>query len=271
MKLAISEATTMPASFAEDVAAAAGGGWVGLEVWLTKLEKHLETESATSTKSLIADKNIQLVAAAYQGGLLLSQGDARKAHFDHFRRRLEICEALSIPTMLLVADFTRTIEATDLERAVVSLAQAAQWAAGFGVKLGLEFRAGNTFCSSLDTAIRIVEACGEPNVGVCLDVLHMMAGPSKLEDLTLLTPANLAHVQLCDVLCVPREMVSDSDRIFPGDGDWPLWEITRRIQAIGYNQWWSLELMNPTFWQTKPTQVAELGLAAMKRTCKEAN
>ena len=34
---------------------------------------------------------IALVAAAYQGGLLLSQGEQRKAHFDHFKRRLDLC------------------------------------------------------------------------------------------------------------------------------------------------------------------------------------
>ena len=52
---------------------------------------------------------------------------------------------------------------TDLERAVVSLTQAAQWAAGFDVRLALEFRGSSSFCASLDTAVGLVAACGEPN------------------------------------------------------------------------------------------------------------
>ena len=46
MRLCISEATTLPATFAEDVEAYAEAGCTGMEVWLTKLENHLERHSA---------------------------------------------------------------------------------------------------------------------------------------------------------------------------------------------------------------------------------
>src|SRR5262249_49068665 len=123
------------------------------------------------------------------------------------------------PTLVLVADFTQTVDSTSLGRAIVSLKQAAQWAAGFGVRLALEFRGADTFCSCLETAILLVEQCGEPNVGVCLDAFHYYKGPSKFEDLDRLKMANLAHVQVCDVAGVPRELMTDSDRVFPGEGD----------------------------------------------------
>ena len=66
---------------------------------------------------------------------------------------------------------------------MVSLTQAAQWAAGFDVTLALEFRARDAFCASLDTALALIEQCGEPNVGVNLDLFHYYTGPSKFEDL----------------------------------------------------------------------------------------
>ena len=54
-------------------------------------------------------------------------------------------------------------------------------------------------------------AADEPNLGVNLDVFHYYTGPSKFEDLAQLTPANLAFVQVCDVLEVPRELATDAD------------------------------------------------------------
>src|SRR5438874_11373676 len=215
MDICLSEATTMPATFAEDVEACAGGGFPALEVWLTKLEKPLEAHSPEDTRRMLAEKNVRLAAAAYQGGLLLSQGEQRKAHFDHFRRRLELCQGFGIGTLLVVADFVQAVDATALERAVVSLKQAGQWAAGFGVRLALEFRAADTFCASLDTAVRLVAACGEPNVGVCLDTFHFFTGPSKEADLELLSPENLFWVQLSDLAGIPRELATDADRILP--------------------------------------------------------
>jgi 4-hydroxyphenylpyruvate dioxygenase len=209
-----------------------------------------------------------LAAASYQGGLLLSQGEQRKAHFDHFRRRLDLCQQFGIPILLVVADFVGKVDATGLERAVVSLTQAAQWAAAFDVRLALEFRGTATFCSSLDTALALVARCGEPNVGVNLDVFHFYTGPSKFHDLDLLTPANLAFVQLCDLAGTPRELAGDSDRVLPGDGDFHLGPVVERLRAIGYDGWVSVELMNPTLWQANAVQVAEVAFTALRRLLK---
>jgi len=119
---------------------------------------------------------------------LLSQGEQRRAHFDHFKRRLDLCQSFAIPTLVVVADFVETVDEQGLERAVVSLARRRGGPAPseFG---GLEFRGRSTFCASLDTALAVVRACGEPNVGVCLDVFHYYTGPSKFEDLGLLERA----------------------------------------------------------------------------------
>jgi sugar phosphate isomerase/epimerase len=168
--------------------------------------------------------------------------------------------------MLVVADFVEAFQLTALERAVVSLKQAAQWAAGFDVRLALEFRGKATFCASLDTALSLVNQCDEPNVGVNLDVFHYYTGPSKFEDLGLLTPQNLAFVQLSDLAGVPRELATDADRVLPGDGDFQLEPILKQLRHLGYEGWVSLELMNPQLWQTKATQVVELGMMALKRT-----
>ncbi len=269
MKPCISQATTLPTPFADDIAGHAEGGWRAVEVWLTKLETHLETCSAHDTQRLLSDRGVTPAAAAYQGGLLLSQGEQRRAHVEHFKRRLDLCQALGIPTLVLMADFVERPNAVALQRAVASLAQAGQWAAGFGVTLALEFRGADAFCASLDTAVALVEQCGEPNVGVCLDVFQYYKGPSKPEDLGLLTSKNVAHVQLCDVAGVPRELMTDADRVLPGEGDFLLAPILLRLREIGYTRFVSLELMNPVVWRSKPSQVSELGLASLTRTLQE--
>jgi len=265
MKPCISQATTLPNPFAADLADYAGGGCTAVEVWLTKLEQHLETASADDTAKALADRGIALAAAAYQGGLLLSQGEQRKAHFDHFQRRLDLCQQFAIPTMVLVADFAQKVEQQSLGRALVSLVEAARWAAGFGVRLALEFRGADAFCNNLDTAITLVEQCGEPNVGVCLDAFHFYKGPSKADDLARLTATNLAHVQVCDVAGVPRELMTDSDRVMPGDGDFRLAPLVQRLREIDYTGYVSLELFNPVLWQVKPVQVIDAGVRALGR------
>lgn len=268
MKPCLSEATTMPASFVEDVEACAAAGWVALEVWLTKLETALERHTAEELKRIVADKGVTLAAASYQGGLLLGQGEARREHYEHFKRRLDLCQQFGIRTLLVAADAVAKVSATELQRSVVSLAQAAQWAAGFGVTLALEFRGGDAFPACLDTALSLVEACGESNVGVNLDVFHWCKGNSKNEDLARLTANNLAFVQLCDVAGVPRELMTDSDRVLPGDGDFYLRPILEHLRKIGYTGFVSVEVLNPMLWQAKPSLVGEMALAALNRVIR---
>ncbi|HEV3385016.1 MAG TPA: sugar phosphate isomerase/epimerase [Gemmata sp.] len=261
----ISQATTLSSSFADDVANYRATSCRNVEVWLTKLEKHLEEVSLSDTRKAIEDAGIELGAAAYQGGLLLSQGEQRKAHFDHFRRRLDLCQAFNIRTLIVAADFAQDIDFQAIGRSIVSLAQAGQWAAAFGVRLALEFRGTDSFCTSLDTAIALVSQCREANVGICLDAFHYYKGPSKLEDLERLTAANLFHVQVCDVAGVPRELMTDSDRIMPGEGDFQLNQLIQKLQVIGYTGVVSLELMNPELWRANAKQVIELGLTSLER------
>ena len=265
MKPCISQATTMPCSFADDVAHYADAGCDAIEVWLTKLENHLEKNSASDTCKLLEERGMTLAAAAYQGGLLLSQGEQRKAHYEHFRKRLDLCQQFGIKTLLVVADFVDKVVDADLSRAVVSLTQAAQWAAGYGVTLALEFRGKNTFCASLDTGLALVQACGEPNVGVNLDVFHYYIGPSKFEDFASLTLDRLAHVQIADVSSVARELATDADRVLPGDGDFQLAPILDVLRRLGYQGWVSLELMNPVLWRANPKQVAEIAFTSLRR------
>jgi hypothetical protein len=61
---------------------------------------------------------------------------------------------------------------------------------------GAEFRRDSTFCAQPRHGPGgAVAGAGEANVGVNLDVFHYYTGPSKFEDLDLLTPQTLAFVR----------------------------------------------------------------------------
>jgi 2-keto-myo-inositol isomerase len=261
----ISQVTTLPASFADDLVHAAEAGFASIEIWLTKFEQHLKSASAADTAKLIADSGLSLAAASYQGGLLVAADEQRTIHFDHFKNRLDLCQRFGIPVMVLSADLSSSVDGLSLGRAMKSLTEAARWAAGFGVRLALEFRGGDAFCSCLDTAITLVEQCAEPNLGICLDAFHYYKGPSKPEDLERITAKNLAHVQVCDVEGIPRELMTDADRVLPGDGSFRIAPIVARLREIRYAGAVSLELMNPMLWQGSARQLVGLGKQALDR------
>jgi 4-hydroxyphenylpyruvate dioxygenase len=59
--------------------------------------------------------------------------------------------------------------------------------------------------------------------------------------------------------------MTDADRVLPGDGDFRFGPVVETLKRIGYDGYVSLEVTNPVLWQMKLTQVAELGLMALRR------
>jgi 2-keto-myo-inositol isomerase len=267
---ALCQVCTLGAAFEDDIDSCADAAGGALELWLTKLEEYLSTHSPADVRTRAEDRGVKLVAAAYQGGILLSQGDARREAWTQFERRLDLCAELGVPTLVVTADFLGPFTDTDIQRAQVSLKQAGQAARQRGVRLAMEFQARNTFLNNLETAAMFVHSVQEPAVGLCLDVFHYQVGPSKAEDLGHLTAANLFHVQVSDVADRPRELAGDGDRILPGDGDFPLGRIFDHLRQINYTGAVSLELLNPMFWQIPADRVAEIGLTALRKSMGQA-
>ncbi|MDR3623031.1 MAG: sugar phosphate isomerase/epimerase [Paludisphaera borealis] len=261
----ISQATTMSTSLEADLTAYPKSGWTTIELWLTKVETYLRDHTVADLRALLDASGLRAAAASAQGGLLLSRGAERAAHWEHFRSRLAVLRELDVPTLVVAVDFNRELKAEDYPLAAASLAEAGELAGSFGVRLAVEFQKGAAFCSSLDTTLALIAQCRSPHVGVCLDLFHYYTGPSKFEDLAYLDRNNLAWVQICDLSGTPRELAGDGDRIFPGEGDFQIEPILDHLGAIGYDGPVSLEVLNPHLWRIPVDRVADLGYQAVCR------
>ena len=271
MKPAISQVCSLNSPFEKDIEDYAAGACRAIELWLGKLDAYLETHSTDDVRRLLDEQQMAAPVASFQGGLLISQGDARREHWEHFSKRLVLLRELNVQTLVVACDVMGPLAQQDLERVQASLGQAAVRAGEKGIRLALEFQSSATFGNNLQTAAALVNETGSPHLGLCFDVFHYYAGPSKAEDLAYVTPQNLFHVQLCDVAGTPREFAGDADRILPGDGDFQLQPILDHFHAIGYEGYVSLELMNPQIWHVPARQFGEIGMTCLRRLLAQAS
>ena len=271
MKPAISQVCTLEASLEADFEDYAAGACEAIELWLGKVEGYLEDHSVDDVRRLLDENELVAPVAAYQGGLLTSQGDARREHWNHFARRLQLCNQLGVQTLILACDVHGPLTQQDLDRISMSLGQAAVAAGEKNVRLALEFQAQATFGNNLQTAAALVAECNEPALGLCLDVFHYYCGPSKPDDIGYLSSENLFHIQLSDLAGQPRELASDADRILPGDGDFLLEPLLTSIKECGYRDYVSVELMNPDIWRVPPRQFGEIAMTALRRVLGQAS
>ena len=262
---ALSQVCTLHSAFDKDIEDYAAGRCAAIEIWLTKLETYLTSHSLDDVRRLLDQNGVTATAASFQGGLLDSQGDARREHWDHFARRLELCQQLSISTLVVACDVAHPHGKRDLERVRASLSLLANSGQQHEVKIAMEFQAAAAVGNNLHTMAALVSETRNPFLGINFDAFHYYVGPSKSEDLGLLDSGLVFHVQLCDLADVPREYATDADRILPGDGDLPLDKIASSLRAIDYQHAVSVELMNPHIWQIPPRQFGEIGITALRK------
>jgi 2-keto-myo-inositol isomerase len=262
---ALSQVSCLNSPFDRDLEDFAAAGCQSVEVWFTKLETYLESHQLKDVRYWLEKTGLTLTVASFQGGLLASQGEARREAWDLFRRRLDLCRELNIGTLVVACDVPPPLTQQTIERMQVSLTQVAQEAGQRGLRAALEFQAASAFGNNLQSAAALVADVASPHLGLCLDAFHYFVGPSKTEDLAYLTADNLFHVQLCDLADTPRELARDSHRILPGDGDIPLAPLIYHLRRIRYPGCISIELMNPSLWQIPPLQLADAGMAALRR------
>ena len=271
MKPAIATVFSLEAPLAAVLDDYAAGHVDAVDLWLGHVDAFVKEQGVTALRERLAAVGIAPVAASFQGGLLTSQGEARREHWRHFGERLTLCRDLGIPVLVVAGDAFGPLGEEDLGRLSMSLGEASKQAADAGVRLALEFDARASFPNNLQSAVAVVEQVGSPALGVCLDWFHFTVGPSKPLDLWLLTKDNVAHVQLSDIADVPREMAADADRILPGEGASPPDDLVARLREVGYEGAVAVELHNPALWRVPPRQFGEIAMTALRRVLGQAS
>jgi 2-keto-myo-inositol isomerase len=262
----LSQVCSLSSPFEKDLEDYAAGHVTSVELWFTKLENYVASHSTKAVRELLDQFGLTAPVVSFQGGLLTSQGDARREAWEQFHKRIALCREIGIGTIVIAGDILPPLDQVGLDRVQTSLVQVAQACGAAGLRAALEFQSTAVFGNNLQTAAALVAEVGSPHLGLCFDVFHYHCGPSKLEDLGYLTRENLFHVQLCDLSDVPRELARDADRILPGDGDLPLAPVVARLREIAYEGPVSVELMNPQLWQVPARQFGEIAITALRRT-----
>src|SRR5260370_21547376 len=106
---AISQVCTLHVPFEKDIEEFAAGHCSAIEIWWGKLEAYLKEHSLDDVRRLLGENEMAAPVASYQGGLLTSQADARREHWELFAHRLELCRAGGIGTMVVAGDLDGTL------------------------------------------------------------------------------------------------------------------------------------------------------------------
>jgi sugar phosphate isomerase/epimerase len=129
------------------------------------------------------------------------------------------------------------------------------------------------FSANLNTlaeGVFVAAHSGHPDACLLLDSYHLYKGGSPLGGLRFLHGDKLPLFHINDWPEIPREKITDADRIWPGDGVAPLVPLLRTLAEIGFGGYLSLELFHPGYWAMDPLEAARLGREKLQAVAEAA-
>ncbi len=172
----------------------------------------------------------------------------RTKTFDRAERKFDVMAEIGTD-LILVCSNVSSSAIGGLDRAAADLRELAERAGSRGLRIGYEALAWGRFVNDHRDAWEIVRRADHPSLGLILDSFHTLARGLAVDNIAAIPKEKLFLVQLADAPKLNMDFLSWSRhfRSMPGQGDLPVADFMRAVQATGYDGYWSLEIFNDQF------------------------
>jgi sugar phosphate isomerase/epimerase len=269
----LSEIATPTWTLAEDARGYGEAGFAAIGIWLHKLERPridgFWIPEATIPPSVVEAASEAVRAGGLQVSHLVLSGfytePERADRIEHTLHAMDVADALDA-SCVVIAPGRRNGRSYDDTRdyAARALTEVFERASKPAVRLALEpiIAWQSDYLNTLGEALDLVELVDHPNLGVYPDTFHLWRTGTLLEDVER-AGARIFGVHLNDA-------VEGDDRAnrLPGEGELPLVEIVRAIEATGYTGTYDNEYMHDS--ALPPASVVRRCADAMVAVLEEA-
>jgi sugar phosphate isomerase/epimerase len=256
MQLALHQNTSRGAGFRGSLEGWARAGIRYVEITDVLLDEFLQSDTLAGARRLLDDLELAPVSAAAVLPDVWIPGPARAASLETWRKRCDQYAALGLDKLYCPSITSRPVTAEDFAATPDCIREVGEIARGRGLTAMIEFARTSTHLATLSSTLRVIRTAAHPAVRPMLDFFHFYSGLSKLEDLELLEPGELAHVHFQDLKAGPRELIDNAWRLIPGDGVAPVVPMLRKLAEKRYAGPLSVELFRAELVDGDPFAVA---------------
>ncbi len=271
----LSEIATPSLTVAEDIDAYAGRGFAAIGLWLHKLERgpiegffipegRIPDEVVAATAEHVRGAGLTVSHLVLTGFYTLPELSAR---IDHTLHAMDVAAGLGAACVVVAPGRRegRSYEETR-DLAARALTEVLDRTTRPGVRLAVEpiIAWQSDYLNTLGEAVELVELVDHPSLGVYPDSFHLWRTGTMLEDIER-AAGRIFGVHLNDAVTG-----DDHHNRLPGDGELPLVEIVRAIEATGYHGTYDNELMADPALDLDPVDIVDRCARAMTTVLGEA-
>jgi sugar phosphate isomerase/epimerase len=255
----------------KQIEVASQAGYDAMELWLRDIDKYLnEGGNLKDLKKRITDAGLTIESAIAFAPWIVADSATHKKALEQAKKEMETIVAIGGTRIAAPPAGATDGERLDLDRAGEHYRALLQVGRSVGCLPQLEVWGFSKNLSKLSEVLYVAAAAQHPDACVLPDVYHLYKGGSNFEDLGLLAGTKIQVFHMNDYPDIPRDKISDADRVYPGDGIAPISKVLHTVLASGFNGVLSLELFNRKYWEMDPLENATIGLKKMKASVESA-
>lgn len=188
----------------------------------------------------------------------------RALAFRRVEKKFDLMQELGTD-LLLVCSNVSPLALGGIDRAADDFRELGERAARRGLRVGFEALAWGRHVSDYRGAWEIVRRAGHPAIGIILDSFHTLAPGFPVGPIAAIPADRIFLVQLADAPQLDLDVLSWSRhfRCFPGQGNLPVGDFMKAIEATGYKGPLSLEIFNDQFRAQSTKEVALDGMRSL--------
>ncbi|MFF7468041.1 TIM barrel protein [Streptomyces sp. NPDC008092] len=247
---------SLSGSLTEKLTAASRAGFDGVEIFENDLLA--SPLSPREIRARCADLGLTVDLYQPMRDIEAVPGDEFARNLRRARHKFELMRELGADTVLVCSSVS-PLAVDDDDLAAAQLAQLADSAADFGIRVAYEALAWGRHVSTYDHAWQIVAAADHPALGTCLDSFHILSRASDPKGIEDIPGEKIFFLQLADAPLLAMDVLQWSRhyRCFPGQGGFDVAGLVRHVLRTGYDGPLSLEVFNDVFRQAEagPTAV----------------
>lgn len=243
----------------------ARAGYVAIEPWIDEIDQYVsEGGSLPDLGKRIADLGLSVEGAIGFFAWVVDDEAERKAALIEAERNMRLLQAIGGKRLAAPAFGATERNDIDLSKAAERYRALLDIGERYNVVPQVEVWGFSQTLKKMGDAASIAIESGHPSACILPDIYHLYKGGSGYAGLNLLHPSAIPVFHVNDYPDIAPDKISDTDRVYPGDGIAPWKTIIQTLTRTGYDGVLSLELFNPTYYAQDPFLVAQTGLQKIK-------
>lgn len=274
MRSCLNGATTMPYDIITDIKVSGEVSFEGIEIWLSKLHNFLNKGSKIEELiNIIKKHDLKVASFCAIGGYMFLNPIEFNKKLKELERTLDLAYKLECNAIVICPDIPppKLTQKEAIEIAGKTLKTLGDKCSQYNVKLGLEPLGMHPFVPDIKTALKILKVTSHEHIGLTLDTFHMYKSNVPINDIRLLSPKQIVIIHINDCEELPREKLTDANRLFPGEGIIPLTEFLKALKEIGYQGFLSVEIFRKEYWKLDPLTIAKKSKESLDRILRMIN